>query len=918
MPTLPARSNPARALLLAFSLLAASFAPSTLCAQPSALGSAPGVDAPRLLILPFAVNAGPDLAYMRDSLPKLLSDKLKEQGFEVVSQDETANLVKSKGATTFDDKTIRELTLLAKAQDAVYGTFSQIGDTLNLDLRIVDGFGAKPDQTVSVTKKGLINVLPAVEEAAQHVRMALMHKDVIAEVTVEGLKYLDPDVVLMRVKMQKGDIYDPQTANNDLREVFNLGYFDDVKIEVQDEPEGKKVIFKVQEKPRIAAISVQGTDAVSDSDILEVMGTKTGSVLNLKILSDDLNKIRALYKSKGYYLAEVTYHLDESQKGTARLVLDVKEGQKLYIRKITIKGAHQLDEDDLKGELALSERGMFSWITGSGILKEEMLDRDAAVLEAYYANRGFIDAKVAPPTVEYKEDGIYITFTVEEGDRYKVGTVNIEGDLIEPKEKLLEHTKLDDLAKDDDYFDRSVLRDDLHRLNEFYANFGYAFAKTEVQSEVDRDAKRINITYEIQKEQKVYIRRVLVEGNSKTRENVIRREMLLGDGDKFSGQKLSRSSERLNKLGYFKTVDIETVPTGDPALMDLKVKVEEKPTGSVSAGVGYSSVDQFFVGATVQEKNLFGRGYTLAVSGTLGGVSQNSTVTFINPSVNDTKWSWSNSIYLRKYNWDDYEQSTIGGRTGVSYPIGEYTRVSAGYSLERFDIYDIDDDSAALLKEFKGVNWSSTVDVGATRDTTDDNFMPTKGTVNKVNMYYDGGPLGGTTSFVKYVYSSHWFTKLFAGTIFHVHGQIGYVGENVNGDDVPPWERFYLGGIDTVRGYSGNKISPRDAASDDRIGGNKELFFNVEYFFPIAKELNIWGLTFFDMGNAWDDGQSFFYDTKQEGGSNLPLGMYKSVGLGMRWNSPFGPLRIEYGYPLDKLSHSSSTGRIEFKIGGAF
>ncbi len=906
MPTASAKLSRVLPLLLA---LALALAASPLYAQGAA---------PRVLVLPFDVNAGPDLAYMRDSLPGLLGDKLKEQGFDVVPQAEVQGLMKSHGVKTVDAKSVRELTLLAKTQSAVYGSLTQLGDAISLDARIADAFGNKPERSVFVTKQGLINILPAVEEVAQRVRMDLMRTEAVAEVTVEGLRYLDPEVVLMRLKTQKGETFDPQVANADLREVFGLGYFDDVRVEVDEAPGGKRVIFHVVEKPRIAAISAVGTDALDESDLLEVMSTKTGSVLNLKILSDDLNKIRNLYKGKGYYLADVAYRLDTTEKGTARLVLDVKEGEKLYIRSVVVKGARQLDESDLKGELALSERGLLSWFTGSGILKEEYLERDVAVLEAYYANRGFVDAKVAPAEVEYKEDGIYITFTVEEGDRYRVGTVDMKGDLIEPKEDLLKFTELDELAKDDDYFDRSVLRDDLHKLAEHYAEFGYAFAQTDAQSDVDREAKRINIVFTIAKQQKVFIRRVLVEGNTKTRDNVIRREMRLGDGDKFSGAKLARSSERLNKLDYFKSVDVETVPTGDPSQMDLKVKVEEKPTGNVSAGIGYSSLDNVFAGGQIQERNLFGKGYNLALAGQIGGRSRDSGLTFTNPRLYDTKFAWSNNLYWRRFDYSEYERSSIGGRTGLAYPIGEYTKVFSGYTLERFDVMDVEDDAASTIKKWKGENWSSTLDVGATRDTTDNTFMPTRGTVNTLTIYYSGGPIGGSTDYIQYNYTSHWFKSLFASTVFHVKGQVGYVAKNMSDSDIPPWVRFYLGGIDTVRGYSGNRISPKDPATGDRIGGNKMFAANLEYLVPVAKELNIWAMTFFDAGNAWDDDQPYFKDTKDREGNSLALGLYKSVGLGLRWNSPFGPLRVEYGYPLDKLSDSSDSGRFEFKMGGAF
>lgn len=881
----------------------------------------PGVaqaQATRILVLPFEVNAGPELGYLRESLQGLLVEKLREQGLDVVPVEEAKALLEQRKVTRIDTASARELTLLATAQSAIYGSFTQVGEAISLDARLVDGFGLKPDRTIFVTKDGLISILPAVEEVARTVRMDIMSADVVSQVSVEGLRFLDQDIVLMRVRTQRGEIYNPEVANQDLREVFNLGYFEDVRVEVRDTPEGKNVVFVIEEKPRVAAISLAGVSELSEDDILAIMNTKTGSVVNLRILADDLNRVRSLYRDKGFYLAEVSYRFDQTDRGTARLILDIKEGSKLYIRDISIRGASQLRESDLKSELALSERGFFSFLTGSGILKEDMLERDAAVIEAYYANRGFMDARVAPPEVEYRDDGIYITFIVEEGARYRVGEVVIRGDLIEAPDDLFKITTLDDIASREGFLDRSVIRDDVHKLAEHYAELGYAFAQVDVRLDEDRERQMVNVAYVISKRQKVFIRRVIIEGNTATRDNVIRRELLLGDGDRFSGRRISRSSERLNRLDYFNAVDIETVPTGDPAQMDLNVRVEEKATGMVSAGVGYSSLNRFFVGGQIQERNLFGRGYMLSLASQFGGRSTDVTASFLNPSIYDTKFSWGTELYWRTYDYTDYERKTIGGRTGIGYPVGEYTNVGTGYSLERFDITNVDSNAASVIKKFRGVNWSSTVDVWATRDTTDNTFMPTRGTLNKVVVDYSGGPLGGTTDFIKYTYSSHWFQSLMWGTIFHVHGTAGYVSKNYGNNEIPPWVRFYLGGIDDVRGYDGSRISPYDSATGDRIGGNKMFFTNLEYFFPISQTNSIWGLTFFDAGNAWDDDQPFFKDTRQRDGKSLTLGLYKSVGLGIRWNSPFGPLRLEYGYPLDKLRNSSDSGKFEFKIGGAF
>ncbi|MGE4298697.1 MAG: outer membrane protein assembly factor BamA [Desulfovibrionaceae bacterium] len=859
----------------------------------------------KIAVLPFEVNAGPDLSYLHDSLPQLLVDRLRELDFETPSPDEVRQIIAQQKIDFLDISVAKDVALLAGANYAVYGSFSQVGETLSLDVRLVEAYGLKPAKPLFVVKQDLINILPALEELAEKIKNELLKKEVVAEVDVIGNKVLDKDVVFMRLGIKQGDVFDPKTINEQMKTVFNLGYFDDIKVRVDDLPEGKRVVFDVKEKPYIKTIGVVGSDALDSEDIIAAMNSKTGSVLNLKILADDLNKVRELYRKDGYYMAKVSYELEQENDTMARLNIVVKEGEKLYIRGIDIKGAEQLDQDDLKDQLALAERGMLSWITGSGVLKEEMLDRDAAALEAYYANRGFVDVKVGQPQVEFKDDGIFITFTVEEGKRYKVGNVTFAGDLLEQPDTLLTITKLDDLTDEDDYFDRSVLRSDGQNLTQHYSNFGYAFADVDYRVEKQTDALAVDVRFILTKNQKVYIRRVTIEGNDRTRDNVIRREVLLADGELFSGTKLRRSNERLKKTAYFEVEDIETVPTGNPNTLDLKIKVKEKTTGSLSGGLGYSTYDRFGVSLSLSELNAFGKGYKTILSGTFSGSSNVYNLSLIDPRFNDSPLGVGLDIYYRKDSLIDYDKITQGGKLRFAYPLGEYTQAFWGYRLDRYTIYNVDADAANLIRDIEGVNWASVLYAGAERDTTDDNLAPTRGTINKFTLANGGGLLMGDDNYVKGVYDSHYFHSLLWDTVFHFHAQAGFIAENTS-DDVPVYERFHLGGINSIRGYPGYKISPIDEASGDRIGGNKEFFSNLEYIFPINKDVGLQGLTFFDIGNSWDDGDWDLGDLK------------KSVGAGLRFFTPMGLIRVEYGYALDNITDQGSHHKVEFTMGAGF
>ncbi len=866
----------------------------------------------KVIILPFAINAAPDLAYLEDSLPKLLQDRLAAMGFEVVSQEETMRLIQEQQVEYLDLGTAKDMALLSGAGYAVYGSFSQVGETISLDTRLVEAYGIREPKPFFVVKEGVINILPAIDETATKIQANMQQKDRIASIDVRGNEILDDDVVLMRLKIQPGDAYDPKAVNEELKSLYALGYFDDIEIGLEDSSEGKRLIISVKEKPLIQAITVDGAQELDADDLLAAIATKTGAVLNPQVLADDMGKIRELYRKDGYYHAKVDYKLDQADAKRARLNIIVDEGNKLYVTDIIIQGAKQLDQDDLKDELALNERGMLSWITGSGILREEILDRDAAALEAYYGNRGFLNAKVGQPEVSYSDTGITVTFQVEEGDRYKVASVNFTGDMIAAPEDLNKVVALDNVADKKEYFDRSLMRNDLQKLSEHYSNFGYAFAEADVNVARNENDKTVDITYAMSKGVKVSIDRVLIEGNSKTRDNVIRREMRLADGDLYNGAQLRRSNARLNKLDFFETVEITPEPTASPNALNLRVKVKEKPTGQFSAGVGYSSYSQVFFSGQVLERNLFGMGYQLGFKGTISSKSADYTATFWNPHYNDTNLGVGVSLYNTLNEYSDYDKNSVGGRVLFGYPLGEYTNLSWNYRLEQYTIEDVDDDADKVIKDIEGENWASALYGSIKRDTTDRRINPTKGTTNQFSVEYGGGLIGGDDDFVKYIADSTAYYPLFLETIVHFHAQAGYVMEN-GSDPIPPFERFYLGGMNSVRGYEERSISPlyddKDASEGydegDEKGGNKSFFFNAEYLVPLHKEMGILGLVFFDAGQAWDEDENIDFD------------LYKSVGAGVRWYSPLGPLRLEYGYPLDEIDNERQ-GRFEFSVGQFF
>lgn len=856
----------------------------------------------KLMILPFALNAEKDLSYLRKDLSVLLREQLREKGFDILSKKDTYQLLQTEKIQMLDLSTVKNLAILADVDYALYGSFSQAGQSISLDVRLVKPYQPMSTKALYVSKKGLINIQPAIQELATKVKKAVLEQQEIAEIQIQGNQILGDDAVLMRLTIQEGNQYDPREIDKNVKKLYQTGYFDDVKVFVNNIKDGKKVTFKVKEKPHIKSIEVHGAKKIDPDDILEAMSIKSGSVLNPKVMQEDLQKIKGMYRKKGYYNIQVSYHQEPISGKESKLILDIKEGDKLYIEHIGIKGAKKLDLDDLKDQLALSERGLFSWITGGGVLKEELLDRDAAMLEAYYANRGFMDVRVGQPEINFKKDGIYITFNVVEGERYKIGSVKFKGDFIADRKTLLKQIKIDNLADNNQYFDRSVLRDDMQSLIDYYSNYGYAFADVEVDLKKDSSQKIINVIYTIFKEKQVFIRRVLISGNEKTRDNVIRRQVLLTGGDKFSGAKLSRSKQKLNKLDYFESVEIETIPTSKDNQMDLKVKIKEKSTGSFSAGAGYSSVEDLFFTGQVEERNLFGKGYRLSFIGTIGMDTTRYQASFWNPHLYDSPLGLGFDAYNTIQDFDDYDLDTKGGKLKFAYSLGNYSRLYWNVRTEQYYVDDIDDDASEEIKDIEGKNWSNAIATSLVRDTTNKRLNPTQGTVNTATIEYAGGLLGGDDNFIKTTYEFSYFQPFIWKFIFNMRWKIGYLFEN-SGDEVPDFERFYLGGINTVRGYDYRDISCEDDKGAD-IGGYKTIYTNYELTFPIKEDLGLLGLFFFDAGDVWDQDET------------IDLDLYKSVGTGIRWQSPMGPLRLEYGYPLDDLDNNN--GKFEFSIGRFF
>lgn len=883
-----------------------------------------------VLVLPFQANAGPDLPNAQQAIPEMILRHLRDAGLSVVPMNRATALLRQSNLETVNLETARRLGRSIGAKLVIYGAFNQLGDGFTMETRMapVEAGEAIPasferqtllalDECAENIAKRAADSLGASRQAAAppqsesgFVPMSTPSPTGgLSDVQVRGTEILDPDTVLMRLTIRKGDRPDAQAINDEVKRIWDMGYFSDVQAHMQ----GDALIFTVVEKPRIDNIIVQGNHDTDAEDVIAAMGTKPGSVLNEEILADDLQKVAELYHKEGYYLAKANYHLQDrpGNRGGAVLVIDVEEGNKLYIKDVVIEGLEQIDKSDMDKYLALRPRHIFSWLTGSGVLKDEYLERDANAIAAYGLNEGFMDIQVAAPDVKYDPDGIVVTFVVHEGPRYKLRDIKFGGDIIDDEGAMLEIVELDDWRDKNEYFSLSVMQEDTKRLTDFYGDHGYAFAEVDTKvMKAEDGSNQVDIGYLVDKKNKVFIRRVSVEGNTKTRDNVILREMRLGDGDVYEGAKMRRSAERLNRLRYFSAVDMELVPTENPDEVDLKVKVKEAPTGALMGGIGYSTYYDVGVTASIMERNLFGRGYWLQLQGFFSWRRTSGVLSFTNPRVYDTDLSLGNDLYYTHDYWDDFSKDTLGDTIRAAYPLGEYTTFGLSYRLERYELYDVDANSSPYISDYKGINWTSALSARLTRDTTNSRERPTQGTITRLWAEYGGGGLGGTDNFIKAVADWQGFYSFNEDNTFHLRARVGGVFQNSD-EPVPVFERFWIGGMESIRGYAYSDISPRDYKyGGEQIGGDRMGVLNVEYIWRFEPNMGLALVPFFDAG--------FNVDSKTMGNDWDKYIVY-STGLELRWRSPMGDLRIAYGIPLiQDYDGEMESGRLEFSMGQFF
>lgn len=844
-----------------------------------------------VIVLPFTINAQADLAYLRDKIPAVIRDQLQPEGAEV-------KLIKDY-AGPYDAETLRRLGIEQGADQVVWGSLTWIMDRYSLDAKSIKTFAALPPESFFAEGKGIETLLDKVAKLAQNMAIKLFERQKVAEIRVKGNRRIEADAIKRKISTKAGDVFLAQRLSRDLRAVYDMGYFDDIRIEAEKGPDGQIVTFSVTEKPTIRHIKVKGNKVFEDEKIFENTNLKRGAILNIFRLHSDVERIEALYKDKNYHNVKIEYELSEAKNNQTDILFKIKEGKKVKIKTISFIGNKAFPDKKLKKEIETDEKGFFSIFTASGELDRQELEFDRGRLAAFYMINGYIDVRIGEPQVKIEDKWIYITFTVDEGIQYKVGTVEVSGDLIEPADELKRKLKL----INEDVYNRKTVSEDVLALTDLYADVGYANAKVVPVTKKNRKEGIVHITYDIAKGSQVYFERIVIRGNTKTRDKVIRREFGFKEQDRYNRQLLKKGVRNLHRLEFFENVKVDTVKGSADDKVVLDVEVKERSTGAFAFGGGYSQEDGGYVMAQVSQRNLFGRGQRLSASGQVGQSSDLFKISFTEPWLFDIPLSAGIDIYNQKIEYDQYERGSSGGGLRFSYPIFEYVRVYLTYVFDVSEVRDIDADAANSIQELAGHLNTSKVISSIKWDSRDRLFNASEGSEHSFSVSYAG--LGGDVTFTKFSAESAKYFPLFWGTVFFIHGEAGYVIEN-SGGILPDYERFYLGGINSIRGFPYRGIHAADA-NGDAIGGDKKAQFNAEFLFPLSKAQQVVGLVFFDAGNVFGEGETIDVTTFRQ-----------SVGFGIRWFSPIGPIRVEYGYIIDAKDNTETGGRWEFTFGAAF
>ncbi len=735
---------------------------------------------------------------------------------------------------------------------------------------------------------------------------------VVKDIRVEGVQRVEPGTVFGYLPVKVGETFTDEKGAESIRALYNTGFFKDVQIR----SEGSVLVVRVEERPAISQLEFIGFKEFDKEALrrtLRGVGVAEARYYDKSLIDRAEQEIKRQYVSRGYYAAEVTTTVTPVDANRVSITFTVDEGPTAKIRQINIVGNKAFKEGDLRDEMQLSTPNWLSWYTKNDLYSKQKLTADLEALRSFYLDRGYLEFAIESTQVSITPDkkDIYLTLNIHEGEQYKVSDIKLTGELLGKQAEMEKLIKL----KQGDVFSSAKLSSTTKSITDLLGTYGYAFATINPQPQINQTDRTVALTLVVDPGRRVYVRRVNVVGNSKTRDEVVRREMRQMEASWFDGEKLQLSQNRVNRTGYFTDANITTedVP-GTTDQVDVNVNVTEKPTGQINLGVGFSSTDKLVLSAGIRQDNVFGSGTSLGLDVNTSKSNRTIAVTQFDPYFTVDGISRSTELYYRTYRPlyytgdQDYRVVQQGGNVKFGVPFSETDTVFFGIGYERTTI-DVTSNTPLAYQNYVAKNGRITnnfpITIGWSKDQRDSALVPTRGRYQQANLEF--GIPGGDLQYFRAYYQHQYFYPLSKSFTMAFNNEIGY-GHGYGGKDFPVFKNYYAGGIGSVRGYETSTLGPRDA-NGVAIGGASKFVGNVEFIFPLpgsGVDRTVRLFTFFDYGNVFAEGQPY------------KLGdMRYSTGFGLSWLSPIGPLKISMGFPI-KRKTEDQTQRFQFQIGTAF
>jgi outer membrane protein insertion porin family len=735
--------------------------------------------------------------------------------------------------------------------------------------------------------------------------------ELVSEIRIAGNQRVEDDAIRVHISSQPGEPYDETRVDADVKSIYKMGFFD--RVEASEEHDRGKLIlvYTVRERPLITQVRFEGMKKIRSTDEKVRQATKVHSraILDPIRADETAAAIKKLYEDKGYLDASVAFKAIPQPENTAIAVFTVTEGAPVQISDIKFTGNTAFSSKRLRAVMATGTHNLLSFFTGVGTLDHKKLQEDTDRITAFYYDNGYLNVHVAQPIITRNGTKLTLTIPIDEGIPYRVGTINVTGDLKAPEKDLRDKLTL----KPGEIFRGSTMQHDVLTLSDFYSNRGYAFVNVDPRTALDPVHHLVDVDFSIAPGQEVLVDRIKITGNTKTSDKVIRREMQIQEQEPYSAELIRESKARLDRTGYFGSTNITTSQGKDPSRINLNVGVTEQNTGSFQLAGGFSTSSSVFGSFKVGDSNLFGGGEAVSLDATVGFLFQNFTISYTEPWFLDIPLNTGVDLYYSKLVYLNFNRSSAGFAIRTLYPfeelglkkIGPFSlkNVSAGlqYRFESVGVTGISGLTTFQITQFKGYSQTSEIIPTIRRFTVNNPVDPRSGSTQSLTVQIAG--LGGSNYFIKGLAHTRFFwsyidSPVWGNWVYSLGADFG-IGTNLKGGtggELPLFERYFPGGIDSVRGYEQNRLGPRvtifnqfgQPVAFEEVGGSKELLLSTETTFPILEALGLRGVVFLDAGNSFYLSQSIQITSLQA-----------DAGGGIRWKSPFGPLRIEVAWPMN-------------------